>query len=73
VTVTGPAGAGKTTMLRGASAALMSQRRRLLVVAATRKAAAVASREVGAAAPSIHALLSDHGYRWGTDEAGAKV
>jgi hypothetical protein len=73
VTVTGPAGAGKTTMLRAAFAALASQRRRMLVVAPTRKAASVASREVGAAASSIHALLSDHGYRWGTDGAGAKV
>ncbi|WP_241245795.1 AAA family ATPase [Microbacterium sp. 4R-513] len=73
VTVTGPAGAGKTTMLRAAFAALTSQRRRMLVVAPTRKAASVASREIGAAASSIHALLSDHGYRWGTDEAGAKV
>lgn len=73
VTVTGPAGAGKTTMLRAAFAALTSQRRQMLVVAPTRKAASVASREVGAAASSIHALLSDHGYRWGADEAGAKV
>lgn len=73
VTVTGPAGAGKTTMLQAAFAALISQRRRMLVVAPTRKAASVASREVGAAASSIHALLSDHGYRWGTDAAGAKV
>lgn len=73
VTVTGPAGAGKTTMLRAAFAALTSQRRRMLVVAPTRKAASVASREVGAAASSIHTLLSDHGYRWGTDAAGAKV
>ncbi|MGU3645177.1 AAA family ATPase [Microbacterium sp. C23T] len=73
VTVTGPAGAGKTTMLRAAFAALAWQRRRMLVIAPTRKAATVASREVGAVASSIHALLSDHGYRWGTDEAGAKV
>jgi nucleoside-triphosphatase THEP1 len=73
VTVTGPAGTGKTTMLRAAFAALTSQRRRMLVVAPTRKAASVASREVGATASSIHALLSDHGYRWGTDKAGAKM
>lgn len=73
VTVTGPAGAGKTTMLRAGFAALTSQRRQMRVVAPTRKAASVASREVGAAASSIHALLSDHGYRWGTDEAGGKV
>lgn len=73
VTVIGPAGTGKTTMLRVALAALGAQRRRMLVVAPTRKAATVASREVGAAASSIHALLADHGYRWGDDLAGAKV
>ncbi|MFS0895009.1 AAA family ATPase [Microbacterium sp. 179-I 3D3 NHS] len=73
VTVTGPAGAGKTTKLRAAFAALASQRRRLLIVAPTLKAASVASRELGAAASSIHALLWDHGYRWGLDRAGAKV
>lgn len=72
-TVTGPAGTGKTTMLRAASAALTSQRRRMLVVAPTRKAASVATREVGAAASSIHALLSDYGYRWSTDGSGAKA
>ncbi|WP_194421838.1 AAA family ATPase [Microbacterium abyssi] len=73
VTVTGPAGAGKTTMLRAAFAALTTQRRRMLVVAPTRKAASVASREIGAVASSLHALLSDHGYRWGADQAGAMV
>lgn len=46
VTVTGPAGAGKTTMLRATFAALSAQRRRMLVVTPTRKAASVASREV---------------------------
>ncbi|HWK78211.1 AAA family ATPase [Microbacterium sp.] len=73
VTVTGPAGAGKTTMLKVAYAALSAQRRRMLVVAPTRKAASVASREIGAEASSLHALLLDHGYRWGADEAGAMV
>ncbi|MFS0747349.1 AAA family ATPase [Microbacterium sp. 1P10UB] len=73
VTVTGPAGTGKTTMIRVAFAALGAQRRRMLVVAPTRKAASVASREVGAAAASIHALLADYGYQWGADQAGAKV
>lgn len=73
VAVTGPAGAGKTTMLRVAHAGLVGQRRRMLVVAPTRKAASVASREVGAAASSLHALLADHGYRWNTDAAGAQV
>lgn len=71
VAVTGPAGAGKTTMLRVVFRALSAQRRRMLIVAPTRKAASVAAREVGAAATSIHALLADHGFRWGTDAAGA--
>ena len=53
--------------------ALTRQRRRMLVVAPTRKAASVASREVDAAATSLHALLADHGYRWHTDTAGAQV
>ncbi|MFS0735290.1 AAA family ATPase [Microbacterium sp. 1P10UB] len=73
VTVTGPAGAGKTTMLRIAHVALRAQRRRMLVVAPTRKAASVAAREIGAPASSIHALLHDHGFRWGHDTAGAEV
>ncbi|MFK4834529.1 AAA family ATPase [Microbacterium sp. ZW T2_14] len=71
VAVTGPAGAGKTTMLRIGFGALLDQRRRMIVVAPTRKAASVAAREVGAPATSIHSLLADHGYRWGTDAAGA--
>ena len=45
----------------------------MLVVAPTRKAASVASREVGASASSLHALLADHGYRWTRDAAGAQV
>jgi exodeoxyribonuclease V alpha subunit len=73
VTVTGPAGTGKTTMLRIAHAALALQRRRLIVVAPTKKAASVAGREVGAPASSVHALLADHGWRWGRDAAGAET
>lgn len=73
VAITGPAGAGKTTMLRVAYEGLRGQHRRILVVAPTPKAASVASREVGAEASSIHALLADHGYRWNTDAAGAQV
>ncbi|KAA9148659.1 AAA family ATPase [Microbacterium lushaniae] len=73
VAITGPAGAGKTTMLRIAYEGLRAQQRRMLVVAPTRKAASVASREVGAEASSLHALLVDHGYRWNTDAAGAQV
>lgn len=73
VTVTGPAGTGKTTMLRVARAALEVQGRRLMIVAPTRKAAAVASREIGAPGTSIHALLADHGWKWSKDDAGADV
>ncbi|MFS0733841.1 AAA family ATPase [Microbacterium sp. 1P10UB] len=73
VTVTGPAGAGKTTMLRLAHHALRSQRRRMLVVAPTRKAASIAAEEIGAAATSLHALLYDHGFRWAKNAAGAQV
>lgn len=71
VTVVGPAGAGKTTMLRVALAELTMQRRRMIVVAPTRKAADVVSRETGASATSIHSLLADHGYRWTTTATGA--
>jgi hypothetical protein len=73
VTVTGPAGTGKTTMLRVAHAALALQRRQLIVVAPTRKAASVAGREIGAPASSVHALLADHGWRWGRNAAGAET
>lgn len=73
VSVTGPAGAGKTTMLRVARVALTRQGRRLVVVAPTKKAASVAGREIGATASSLHALLADHGFRWGKDQAGAEV
>lgn len=73
VTITGPAGAGKTTVLRIAQLALKHQRRQMVVVAPTRKAATVAARETGAAASSLHALLADHGWRWRNDEAGQEV
>lgn len=73
VSVTGPAGAGKTTMLRVARAALAHRGRRMVVVAPTKKAASVAGREIGASASSLHALLGDHGFRWGRDVAGAET
>lgn len=73
VAVTGPAGTGKTTMLRVAKRALSMQGRRLIVVAPTKKAASVAGREIGSMAFSIHALLADHGWRWGRDDAGAEI
>ncbi|MFB8146650.1 AAA family ATPase [Microbacterium sp. NPDC056003] len=73
VSVTGPAGAGKTTMLRVARAALAHRGRCMVVVAPTKKAASVAGREIGASASSLHALLGDHGFRWGRDAAGAEI
>ncbi|WP_417374432.1 AAA family ATPase [Glutamicibacter protophormiae] len=73
VTITGPAGSGKTTMLRLAQAALVRQGRRMVVVAPTKKAASVAAREVATAASSLHALLMDHGWRYRTDAAGSDV
>lgn len=73
VAITGPAGAGKTTMLRVAYETLRGQHRRMLVVAPTRKAASVASREIGAEASSLHALLADYGFRWTADVSGAQA
>lgn len=73
VSITGPAGAGKTTMLRVAKAALAHRGRRMVVVAPTKKAASVAGREIGTSASSLHALLGDHGFRWGRDPAGAET
>ena len=72
VSVTGPAGAGKTTMLRVAKAALARRGCRMIVVAPTKKAASVAGREIGTSASSLHALLADHGFRWGRDAVGAE-
>jgi energy-coupling factor transporter ATP-binding protein EcfA2 len=73
VSVTGPAGAGKTTMLRVANTVLALSGRRMVVVAPTKKAASVAGREIGTRASSLHALLADHGWRWGHDQAGSET
>ncbi len=70
VTVEGPAGAGKTTMLTVARHCLEAQGRKLLLVAPTKKAALVAGRETGAPATSVHALLYEVGWRWGENEHG---
>jgi len=64
VTVTGPAGTGKTTMLQVARRLLENQGRRMVIVAPTKKAASVAGIETGADAASLHALLHDYGFRW---------
>jgi exodeoxyribonuclease V alpha subunit len=73
VTVTGPAGTGKTSLLLVARHALHVQRRSMILVAPTRKAATVASRDIGTAASSLHALLVDHGYRFAQDPTGRTV
>lgn len=72
VTVTGPAGTGKTTMLKVSAASLTEQGRQLIVVAPTKKAASVAGRETGATASSLHGLLYDNGWRFGPDAAGVQ-
>ncbi len=71
VAVTGPAGTGKTTLLKVAKRALDLQRRRMVVVAPTKKAASVVGREIGSTSSSLHAFLADYGWRWGEDAAGA--
>ncbi|PPG30780.1 hypothetical protein C5E10_11630 [Pseudoclavibacter sp. RFBG4] len=68
VTVIGPAGAGKTTMLKVARASLSGQGRKVLIVAPTKKASSVAARETGADATSLHALLFQYGFRWSPDK-----
>ncbi len=73
VTITGPAGTGKTTLMLVARTVLEGQGRRMVVVAPTRKAATVAGRQIGATASSLHALLIDHGYRFDTDTAGSTI
>ena len=60
-------------MLRVARSVLARQGRQLVVVAPTKKAASVAGREIGATALSLHALLADHGWRWGRDDAGVEI
>ncbi|MGN7799698.1 AAA family ATPase [Leifsonia sp. 22587] len=71
VAVSGAAGSGKTTMLKVAGAALRSRGRNMIIVAPTKKASAVAGREAESSSSSLHQLLYDYGWRWGTNQAGA--
>ena len=73
VTITGPAGTGKTTLLLVARTVLEARGRRMVVVAPTRKAATVVGQHIGATASSLHALLIDHGYRFHDDPVGRTV
>jgi exodeoxyribonuclease V alpha subunit len=73
VVVTGPAGTGKTTMLKVAGAALRRGGRNLIIVAPTKKASSVAGRETKSPSSSLHQLLHDFGWRWASDPSGATV
>lgn len=73
VVVSGPAGTGKTTMLKVAGAALRRRGRNMIVVAPTKKASSVAGRETMSSSSSLHQLLHDYGWRWATDPSGATV
>ena len=73
VVVTGPAGTGKTTMLKVAGAALRRGGRNLIIVAPTKKASSVAGRETMSPSSSLHQLLHDFGWRWAPDPSGATV
>jgi len=73
VVVSGPAGTGKTTMLKVASVALRRRGRKMVIVAPTKKASAVAGREAMSSSSSLHQLLHDFGWRWATDASGATV
>ncbi|SEB08865.1 AAA family ATPase [Leifsonia sp. 21MFCrub1.1] len=71
VCISGAAGAGKTTMLKVASAALRQSGRNMIIVAPTKKASSVAGREANSSSSSLHQLLYDFGWRWKTNDAGS--
>ncbi|MGH1525955.1 AAA family ATPase [Leifsonia sp. L25] len=71
VVVSGPAGTGKTTMLKVAGAALRRRGHQMIIVAPTKKASTVAGRETMSASSSLHQLLHDYGWRWATTTSGA--
>jgi hypothetical protein len=73
VVISGPAGTGKTTMLKVAGAALRLLGHNMIVVAPTKKASAVAGRETMSSSSSVHQLLHDYGWRWQTATSGATV
>lgn len=73
VTVEGPAGAGKTTMLTVAERALRAHGQCMHVFAPAKNAALVAEMEIGGVTGnSLHSLLRAHGYTW-QDEQGHTV
>ncbi|WP_348770485.1 AAA family ATPase [Leifsonia sp. PS1209] len=73
VVISGPAGTGKTTMLKVAGAALRGRGHKMIIVAPTKKASAIAGRETMSSSASLHQLLHEFGWRWATAESGATV
>jgi ATP-dependent exoDNAse (exonuclease V) alpha subunit len=73
IVISGPAGTGKTTMLKVAGAALRRRGHKMIIVAPTKKASAVAGRETMSASSSLHQLLREYGWRWETAASGATV
>ncbi|SDH62124.1 TrwC relaxase [Leifsonia sp. 98AMF] len=73
VVVSGPAGTGKTTMLKVAGAALQRRGHKMIIVAPTKKASSVAGRETMSASSSLHQFLHEFGWRWAADASGATV
>ncbi|NUU07670.1 AAA family ATPase [Leifsonia sp. C5G2] len=71
VVISGPAGTGKTTMLKVAGAALRRRGHKMIIVAPTKKASSVAGRETMSASSSLHQLLHEFGWRWATTASGA--
>ncbi|MGN7798134.1 AAA family ATPase [Leifsonia sp. 22587] len=71
VVISGPAGTGKTTMLKVAGAALRRRGHNMIIVAPTKKASSVAGRETMSASSSLHQLLHEFGWRWATTASGA--
>lgn len=71
VVISGPAGTGKTTMLKVAGAALRRRGHNMIIVAPTKKASAVAGRETMSSSSSLHQLLHDYGWRWAVAASGA--
>ncbi|KQR54930.1 hypothetical protein ASF88_04225 [Leifsonia sp. Leaf336] len=71
VVISGPAGTGKTTVLKVAGAALRRRGHNMIIVAPTKKASAVAGRETMSVSSSLHQLLHDYGWRWAANASGA--
>lgn len=67
VSVTGPAGAGKTSLLKAAKVLVEARGGRQVIVAPSGKAADVARQETGAQAGTIHQLLYAYGFRQSKD------